>query len=148
MYQTIFLKTLFANTLESSVGLYQTPWWWQQKLLLCLKLLPSKSCLSWVWFPSWSECGIGSRYPATSWMSAHLLPHLLAVGWECILARWHVSMYRVVFYPQEKKYTLILPQGCPVEYAFYSLLLSYMGSYVLVSESLKSCLLVLCFRLY
>lgn len=22
-------------------------------------------------------------------MSAHLLPHLLAVGWECILARWH-----------------------------------------------------------
>ena len=57
-------------------------------------------------------------------------------------------MYRVVFYPWNKTYILILHQGCPVEYAFYSLLLSYMGSCVLVSESLKSCLSVLCLRLY
>lgn len=44
---------------------------------------------------------------------------------------------KAVSCPQYKTHTLILHQGSPVEYVFYSLLLSYTGSCVLVSESLK-----------
>lgn len=79
---------------------------------------------------------VGSRCPASSWTSACWLPHSLAVEWECLLAHWHGKCVHIQgLCLILKTQTLILHQESPVEGGFYSLMLSYTGFCILVSDS-------------